>query len=135
MLIAEDEKDVSASRPRLRFPKSRRFSKRKDIQAVFDVAERAENSLFRLYTTKTDHGQLGQFAVIISKRSGGAVTRNTCKRRVREWIRTHMNDINPNQHHIIYIKRNIKTIQYTRIHQNLIQLMPSISNQNLKEQL
>ncbi len=135
LLVTDDEKAVIDSPLNYRFPKARRFSKRKEIQKVFENSQRRDTSMFRLYKSKTDSGQVGQFAVIISKRSGSAVVRNGCKRKVRNWIRIHMNNMNIDYHHIIYIKRNINMTKPGVIDDQLSRLMipKALSNLTQKE--
>jgi len=78
--------------PRLTLPPSRRLSRDRDYQAVFDFALRKSIGPLTLFARPNalDHPRLG---LSVSRRVGIAVRRNAIKRRIREAFRHLQHDL------------------------------------------
>ncbi len=75
--------------PSLGFPRERRIRKRKDFRAVYDGGSRLGSKLFIVFARRTDGGQPGRVGLTVTRKVGNAVTRNRCKRLLREAVRKH----------------------------------------------
>lgn len=72
-------------------PLTRRLRKTRDLERVFAQSRRAEGELISLRVHKKE-AETSRFAVIVSKKvSKRSTARNRLKRRVAEWLRTHIN--------------------------------------------
>jgi ribonuclease P protein component len=73
---------------RLLFPRSLALRKGSHFQYVFRKGRKVENGSAVLYFAKALE-EKGKAAFVASKKVGGAVDRNRCKRRMKEFYRTH----------------------------------------------
>ena len=92
-------KDASVSppeapKPDQRFPRSCRLTNRRQFLAVYGRGRRVSSSSFTLFClpNSLDHCRLG---VTVSRKTGGAVRRNRCKRLLREVFRRHRRELSP----------------------------------------
>jgi ribonuclease P protein component len=56
------------------------------FRKVYDLGKKFETTYFSLFILKTDSGEL-RYGITVTRKIGGAVVRNRCKRRIREVIR------------------------------------------------
>lgn len=83
---------ASASPPDLgppdrRFPRTHRLTARKQFLEVYDRGRRASSSSFVLFALPNGLGHC-RIGLTVTRKTGGAVTRNRVKRRLREIYRT-----------------------------------------------
>ena len=71
----------------LGFPRERRIRKRADFRAVYDGGSRTGTRLFSVFILATGSPEPGRVGFTVTKRLGNAVTRNRCKRLLREAVR------------------------------------------------
>ena len=69
------------------FPRSERLIRRKEFLEIYDRGEKQVGRGFICYVVRQE-GQGRKFGVAVSRKVGGAVTRNRVKRFIREAYRT-----------------------------------------------
>ena len=132
-LITNAERAVTSQRFRSRrlntFGRAYRFTSKKDIDLVFKHAKRYNTKSFRLFKSSNENSLNSKFAVIISKRTGSAVIRNACKRKVREWLRINKMNLDTSFHYIVYIKQDVSNTAFNKMNQEMTQLMVQSNHQ------
>lgn len=81
-------------RPDLRFPKSRRLTRSAEYERIRKDGRRARGALLSLSVLSTGDGEKVRAGCITSRKIGGAAVRNRVRRRLREIVRRHQNQIN-----------------------------------------
>ena len=70
-------------------PRERRIRKRADFQAVYHGGVRLGCKLFTVFALATGSGGTSRMGLTVTRKIGNAVTRNRCKRLLREGVRKH----------------------------------------------
>lgn len=70
------------------FKKAERILRRAEFLALADVGKKIQNRHF-IAISRAGSQNCSRLGITVTKRVGGAVTRNRIKRRVREFFRTH----------------------------------------------
>ena len=88
---------------RYAFPQSERLTRRRDYQRIYREGSKRVGRAFICYTVRHEN-QGRKFGCAVSRRVGGAVTRNRVKRYLREIYRTHRPEL-PSNLHIVVVAR------------------------------
>ena len=72
-----------------------RLRKNRDFKAVYEEKRSVAAGVVVLYVKEGRAGTLPRIGFSVSKKLGGAVIRNRCRRMLREAVRLHINEIRP----------------------------------------
>ena len=90
-----------------------------DFKSVFA----AKNSCASKYVVVYVHRGERKYGFIASKKVGNAVARNRAKRLMREVVRLHLTELNPNQQIIFIARPAIKGISYREVEKVMLSLL------------
>jgi len=93
-----------------------------DFDAVYRHGKRRSNSLFTVFS-KANHLPQSRFGFSIKRALGGAVVRNRIRRRIREVIRLHRQEISAGWDIVIHPKPNVATATFATLAAELLQLL------------
>jgi ribonuclease P protein component len=89
-----------------RFPKSARLRTRREFLAVQDGGKSVQVSAACLLALALPNGTpAARLGLTVSSKVGNAVTRNRIRRQLREWFRTHIEQL-PKGHDVVIIARS-----------------------------
>jgi ribonuclease P protein component len=106
------------------FPREVRLVRRGDFDAVYRAGKRRSNSHFTIFL-RANQLPHSRFGFSIKKALGGAVVRNRIRRRVREVVRCHRQEIAAGWDIVIHPKSNVATAQFAGLTADLLRLMPT----------
>ena len=121
-------RDAIASRPNkpgLTYPLSVRLVSKADFDAVYRLGKRRSDSHFTVFSKANDLPQ-SRFGFSIKRALGGAVVRNRMRRRMREIIRLHRQEISAGWDIVIHPKPNVATAPFTAITAELLKLLKTL---------
>jgi ribonuclease P protein component len=93
-----------------------------DFDAVYRHGKRRSNSHFTVFLKANDLPQ-SRFGFSIKRALGSAVVRNRMRRRMRESIRLHRQEISAGWDIVIHPKPNVAGAQFTALAAALLQLL------------
>jgi ribonuclease P protein component len=108
----------------LEFPREVRLVRRGDFDAVYRAGKRRSNSHFTIFL-RANQLPHSRFGFSIKKALGGAVVRNRIRRRVREVVRCHRQEIAAGWDIVIHPKSNVAKAEFTALSVDLLRLMPT----------
>ena len=121
-------KGATASResdpPRLDFPRACRLVRRAEYDAVYRDARRRTSREFTVFL-RPNGLDVSRFGWSIRKALGSAVRRNRIRRRLREIVRLHRQEIAPGWDIVIHPRSSVATAKYTELTQDLLTLLPA----------
>ena len=109
---------------RLDFPREARLVRRGEFDAVYRAGKRRSNSHFTVFL-RANQLPRSRFGFSIKKALGGAVARNRIRRRVREIVRGHRQEIPAGWDIVIHPKSNVAKAEFAALTADLVGLMPS----------
>ena len=124
-------RDVIVSRPNKTGPEFSRSAKpaalgklvrKTDFDAVYRHGKRRSSSHFIVFAKTNDLPQ-SRFGLSIKRGLGGAVVRNRIRRRIREVVRLHRQEISAGWDIVIHPKPNVATAPITVLTSELLQLL------------
>ena len=120
-------KGVIASResdpPRLDFPRACRLVRRVEYDAVYRDARRRTSREFTVFL-RPNGLALSRFGWSIKKALGSAVRRNRIRRRLREILRLHRQEIAPGWDIVIHPRSSAATAEFSALAAELLKLLP-----------
>jgi ribonuclease P protein component len=120
------KKDVTAlrgSNPRQRtFPRAIRLLHKSEFDAVYREGGRRSNQPFLVFYRRNglEHNRFG---MSVKKALGGAVTRNRIRRRVREILRQHLQEIAPGWDIVIHPRSTVASAKFSALETELLRLL------------
>lgn len=93
-----------------------------DFDAVYRHGKRRSNSCFTVFS-KANHLPQSRFGFSIKRALGGAVLRNRMRRRMREIIRLHRQEISAGWDIVIHPKPNVATAPFASLTAELLKLL------------
>ncbi|HZS71055.1 MAG TPA: ribonuclease P protein component [Candidatus Acidoferrum sp.] len=116
-----------SERGELGFPREARLVRKGDFDAVYRAARRRSNSLFTLFyrPNQLPHCRYG---FSIKKAMGSAVTRNRMRRRVREIIRLHRQELPRGWDIVIHPKHAADQAPFATLESELLRLLSPLRN-------
>ena len=99
-----------------------RLVRKADFDAVYRHGKRRSNSHFTVFSKANDLPQ-SRFGFSIKRALGGAVVRNRIRRRIREVIRLHRQEISAGWDIVIRPKPNVATAPYATLTLELLKLL------------
>jgi ribonuclease P protein component len=122
------KKGATASRaseaPRLDFPRAFRLLRRAEFDAVYREGRRRSSREFTLFL-RPNGLDSSRFGWSIKKALGSAVRRNRIRRRLREILRLHRQEIAPGWDIVIHPRSSAATAQFSALQAELLKLMPA----------
>ncbi len=129
--LQDDEKKAGiASRasdsPLLDFPRACRLVRRVDYDAVYRAGRRKSSREFTIFLRPNGLG-VSRFGWSIKKTLGTAVRRNRIRRRLREIVRLHREEIIPGWDIVIHPRSSAATADFSALTGELLRLIPRSS--------
>jgi ribonuclease P protein component len=120
-------KDATVSRAseasRLDFPRACRLVRRAEYDAVYREGRRRSSREFTVFLRPNGLGH-SRFGWSIKKALGGAVRRNRIRRRLREIVRLHRQEISPGWDIVIHPRSSAATADFPALAGELWKLLP-----------
>jgi ribonuclease P protein component len=99
-----------------------RLVRKADFDAVYRHGKRRSNSHFTVFSKANDLPH-SRFGFSIKRALGGAVVRNRIRRRLREVIRLHRQEISAGWDIVIHPKPNVATASFAVLTMELLKLL------------
>jgi ribonuclease P protein component len=122
-------RDAIASRPSKtgqedpRIPaKTDKLVRKADFDAVYRNGKRRSSSYFTVFLKANDLPQ-SRFGFSIKRALGGAVVRNRMRRRMREVVRLHREEISAGWDLVIHPKANVASAPFAALENDLVRLL------------
>jgi ribonuclease P protein component len=121
------KKDATTSResdaPRLGLPRACRVVRRAEYDAVYREGRRRSSREFTIFV-RPNGLDLSRFGWSIKKALGNAVQRNRIRRRLREILRLHRQEISPGWDIVIHPRSSAAKADFSALTQELLKLIP-----------
>lgn len=125
-----EKKDATVSResdgPRLSLPRECRLVRRAEYDVVYREGRRRTSREFTAFL-RPNNLDLSRFGWSIKKSLGNAVRRNRIRRRLREIVRLHRQEIAPGWDIVIHPRGSAATADFAPMAQELMKLLPRAS--------
>ena len=108
------------------FPRASRLLRRADYDAVYREGRRRSSREFAVFL-RPNALELSRFGWSIKKALGSAVKRNRMRRRIREIIRLHRQEIAPGWDIVIHPRSSVTTAKFSALSEELLKLLPRAS--------
>jgi ribonuclease P protein component len=108
----------------LEFPRDARLVRRGEFDAVYRTGKRRSSSHFTVFFRANQMPQ-SRFGFSIKKALGGAVVRNRMRRRMREMVRGHREEIPPGWDFVIHPKKAMERAEFATLTVDLLRLLRS----------
>ena len=118
-------RDAIASRPSKtgqEYPRGARIVRKADFDAVYRNGKRRSSSHFTVFLKANDLPQ-SRFGFSIKRALGGAVARNRIRRRIREVVRLHREEISAGWDFVIHPKANVESAAFAALENDLVRLL------------
>ena len=118
-------RDAIASRPSKtgqEYPRGARIVRKADFDAVYRNGKRRSSSHFTVFLKANDLPH-SRFGFSIKRTLGGAVVRNRIRRRVREAIRLHRQEISAGWDFVIHPKASVQSAEFAALESDLLRLL------------
>jgi ribonuclease P protein component len=117
--IASRESDVAAGG----LPRECRVARRAEYDAVYREGRRRSSREFTIFV-RPNGLERSRFGWSIKKALGSAVRRNRIRRRLREILRLHRQEISPGWDIVIHPRTSAATADFSALSRELLQLIP-----------
>ncbi|MGD0955840.1 MAG: ribonuclease P protein component [Candidatus Acidiferrales bacterium] len=122
-------RDATVSRasdaPRLGFPRACRLVRRAEYDAVYRDGRRRTSREYTVFL-RPNSLDLSRFGWSIKKAQGSAVRRNRIRRRLRETLRLHRQEIAPGWDIVIHPRSSVATAKFSALAAELLALLPRV---------
>jgi ribonuclease P protein component len=109
----------------LRFPREARLLRRSEYDAVYRGGKRRSSPHFTLFL-RPNELPLSRFGFSIKKALGGAVLRNRIRRRLRELVRTHRQEIPAGWDFVMHPKSSVGNAPLPALAAELLRLVNNL---------
>jgi ribonuclease P protein component len=106
-------------------PREARLVRKSEFDAVYNTAKRRSNAHFTVFLRANDL-PLSRFGFSIKKALGGAVVRNRMRRRLREMVRCHREEIPAGWDIVIHPKRSVAKAPFAALTAGFLRLLKSL---------
>ena len=110
-------------KPEFAFPRACRLAHRAQFDAVYREGRRRNSREFTVFLRPNGLG-LSRFGWSIRKALGNAVRRNRIRRRLREIVRLHRQEIAPGWDIVIHPRSSAATAKFSALADELLKLLP-----------
>ncbi len=107
------------------FPREARLVRRGDFDTVYRAAKRFSSSHFTVFVRPNELA-LNRFGFSIKKALGGAVVRNRIRRRLREMVRCHRQEIPTGWDIVIHPKSSVAKAPFLALTEDLLRLLQKL---------
>ena len=104
-------------------PREWRLARRAEFEAVYRGGRR-RSSVSLVIFLRANAGGKTRFGMSVKKSLGNAVARNRIRRRVREILRLHREEIAPGWDVVIHPSRAAGTLKFAKLEMELLTLLP-----------
>lgn len=108
---------------RLEFPRGRRLVRRSEFDAVYRDGRRRSSREFAVFL-RPNGLEISRFGWSVKRALGNAVQRNRMRRRLRETVRLHLQEIAPGWDIVIHPRGSMATTGFSELAQGLLNLLP-----------
>ena len=108
------------------FPRASRLLRRAEYDAVYREGRRKSSREFVVFL-RPNGLELSRFGWSVKKALGSAVKRNRMRRRIREIIRLHRQEIAPGWDIVIHPRTTVATANFSALTEELVKLLPRAS--------
>ena len=117
---------VNVSRSSRLYPRAVRLLHRAEFDAVYDAGRRRASKQCLVFFRRRDSAaSASRFGISVKKALGGAVVRNRLKRRIREILRLHRQEIGTGWDIVIHPRSSVATAPFAAIERELLALLVS----------
>jgi len=109
----------------LTFPRAARLVRRGEFDAVYRAGKRYSTSHFTVFVRANELG-VSRFGFSIKKALGGAVVRNRLRRRVREMVRCHRQEIPAGWDIVIHPKSSVGKAPFVTLEEDLVRVLKKL---------
>jgi len=109
----------------LTFPRRSRLVRRGDFDRVYQAGKRLTSSHFTVFV-RSNELALNRFGFSIKKALGGAVVRNRIRRRLREMVRCHQQEIPAGWDIVIHPKSSVAKAPFAALADDLVRLLKKL---------
>ena len=118
--------DASASRSSRSYPRACRLLARGEFDAVYEAGRRRASKQFLVFfRRRIAIDAVSRFGISVKKALGGAVVRNRLKRRIREILRLHRQEIATGWDIVIHPRSSVATAPFAPMERELLDLLAS----------
>ena len=107
------------------FPREARLVRRSEFDAVYRSGKRLSSSHFTVFVRSNGLGA-SRFGFSIKKTLGGAVVRNRIRRRVREIVRCHRQEIPAGWDIVIHPKSSVGKAPFAALTEDLVRVLKKL---------
>lgn len=118
-----EEKPVAERPPKRNLPREWRLVRRAEFDAVYREGRRRAGRTFVIFARRNGLSR-DRFGMSVKKALGNAVVRNRIRRRVREVLRLHREEIAPGWDMVIHPSRAAATLDFAKLETELLCLLP-----------
>jgi len=111
--------------PSQKLPRDIRLVRRSEFDAVYRAGKRRSSSHFTVFL-RANELPLSRFGFSIKKALGGAVVRNRMRRRLRELVRCHRQEISAGWDIVIHPKISVAQTPLPALTQDLLRLLKDL---------
>ena len=120
----EQAADASAKvRAKKNLPREWRLLRRSEFEAVYREGRRRSSATFLVFL-RANGLERDRFGMSVKKALGNAVVRNRMRRRIREVLRLHREEILPGWDVVIHPSRSVETLEFSKLETELLALLP-----------
>jgi ribonuclease P protein component len=131
------EKDATVSRvsepARFALPRSCRLLRRAEYDVVYREGRRRAGREFTVFL-RPNGLELSRFGWSVKKTLGTAVRRNRIRRRLREMVRLHRQEIAPGWDIVIHPRSSAATADFLPLTDELLRLLPAAAPAQIEQQ-
>ncbi|MGB8494601.1 MAG: ribonuclease P protein component [Candidatus Acidiferrum sp.] len=106
------------------FSREARLVRKSEFDAVYSAGKRRSNAYFTVFV-RANELPLSRFGFSIKKALGGAVVRNRMRRRLREMVRCHREEIPAGWDIVIHPKRSVAKAPFAAMTAGFLRLLKS----------
>jgi ribonuclease P protein component len=108
-----------------KFPREARLVRRSEYDAVYRAGKRRSSSHFTIFV-RPNELPLSRFGFSIKKALGGAVVRNRIRRRLREMVRCHRQEIPAGWDFVMHPKSSVAKAPLSLLTEDLLRLVKNL---------
>ncbi len=123
----KDATNSRASSRGLRYPRACRLVQRAEFDAVYREGRRRTSQSFVVFC-RSNGRDLSRFGMSVKRALGGAVARNRIRRRMREILRQHRQEIAPGWDIVIHPRGSLASAKFATLEAELMQLLRSATS-------
>ena len=116
-------KGVQGKQGKRNLPREWRLVRRSEFEAVYREGRRRSSATFLIFL-RANGLPRDRFGMSVKKALGNAVVRNRIRRRIREVLRLHREEILPGWDVVIHPSRSVATLEFTELEAELLALLP-----------